>query len=140
MNYKESLGVYMKERECLEQCKKGCVMDCNKVNCKYFSTYEELKEAQKYAVIALQYCVNKGIEPVTRTEAVKAAKTLKEYCNQHNEDCENCVFVEGAFCNVKKMPFKYEEKEWCKDEKETGQNDERVCHDAGVLEDLARIF
>ena len=99
MNFKESLDVYRREEECSKKCENGCMDDCEIEKCKYFATDEELKEAQKYAVRALQYCVNKGIEPVTRTEAVKAAKTLKGYCNQHDGDCENCVFDYGTYGN-----------------------------------------
>ena len=101
MNFKESLDVYRREEECFKKCENGCIADCEIEKCKYFSTEEELKEAQKCAVRALQYCVNNEIEYITKEEAEKAVETLEKYCKQNIRDRKTVLFYNNSICSIK---------------------------------------
>lgn len=113
MNDKEALEIYMKKRKCMDKCKIGCDFDCVKKKCEYDVSDADTAEAENNAIEALKYCVNNRINLVTRTEAENATETLKKYCNQHNGDCENCMFLMSDLsCGIKKMPFEYKEENW----------------------------
>lgn len=62
-------------------------------------------------------------ERITDEAALKAALTLKEYCNQHSyRECKKCFFHSGeSFCRIHCMPYSYnlsdyEDKEKLKEE------------------------